>query len=294
MLDIVIVLYNPSGTLLVSNLNKIINCPVVDNIFYVDNSELNSSLFQGDNLKVKYIPLNGNYGIAKAQNIGLEMSLSNTNSNAVVMFDQDSILDSPLLESLYKDYCNLSELVGCNLAAMGPNIIDSFSDKEETAVFSRFRNGKSYPGYELKREIIASGKVINKSALLEVGYMEEELFIDGVDHEWCWRANSKGYKVFISKTSSMVHTVGDSRKKIGPVTLRVSSPIRMYYQFRNYFTLASRNYVPFYWKFRNLIGYCMKFVVFGFLVNDRKERMGYILKGIKHGLGKKVGKYSDF
>ncbi|MCS6175145.1 glycosyltransferase family 2 protein [Shewanella baltica] len=291
MLDIVIVLFNPCETFLISNLKKIIDSPIVGNVFYIDNSNSTSTLFNQFNEKVKYVPLKENYGIAKAQNVGLKMSLSSNNSDVVVMFDQDSILTSQLLESLYSDYCNLSSLVGCKLAAMGPNIIDSFSGKEDSVLFSFSKKQNIHSDYEIKREIIASGKVINKKALLDVGFMEEELFIDGVDHEWCWRASSKGYQVYISKYNSMVHTVGDARKKIGPLTLRVSSPIRMYYQYRNYFALVSRGYVPFYWKLRNLVGYFMKFIVFGFLVKDSKVRRRYMLIGLKDGVCKVVGKY---
>ncbi|MGI1944518.1 glycosyltransferase family 2 protein [Shewanella sp. MF08487] len=274
-----------------SNLDKIISCSVVDKIIYVDNSDSNQNFFIEECSKVKYINLNENLGIATAQNVGLEVSILNDNSNAVVLFDQDSILDSLLLESLYRDFSVLIDLAGSELAAMGPTIIDSFSGKVNFSLAGYMKNINYHSCYEVKREIIASGKVINKIALLEVGLMEEELFIDGVDHEWCWRAISKGYKIYVSKNSSMVHTVGDARKKIGPLTLRVSSPIRMYYQFRNYFSLSPRQYVPFYWKLRNFVGYGIKFIVFGFLVKDSEERRQYMLKGLKHGISKKVGKY---
>lgn len=292
MLDVVIVLFNPNETTIVSNLEKIQNCPIVNNIIYVDNSSVSLGVFSEIEGKVKYFPLNENLGIAKAQNFGLDISLDNFDSDAVILFDQDSILDSDLLECLYKDYCDLKGIVGEKLAAIGPNIIDSFSGKSESNIDLKNLGGFDSK-FEVKREIIASGKLINKSILLDVGLMEEELFIDGVDHEWCWRANDKGFFVYVSKQCSMVHTVGDSRKKIGPVTLRVSSPIRLYYQFRNYFILFPRRYVPLYWKIRNLCGYIFKFLLFGFFVNDCKDRRKYMVSGILDGLRRRKGRYGS-
>ena len=45
---------------------------------------------------------------------------------------------------------------------------------------------------DLSSSIIVN--IINNNIILDVGLMDESLFIDWVDFEWCWRAKSKGYK----------------------------------------------------------------------------------------------------
>ncbi|MCR9389654.1 glycosyltransferase family 2 protein [Vibrio alginolyticus] len=290
MLDIVIILYNPELSIVYANIEKVLRCKFVSKIICVDNSSDPDFNFSKLNEKVHYIPLNDNFGIAHAQNIGIQESLVNKASKAVVLFDQDSILEESLLNSLFSDYLQLEQLFGDKLAAVGPKIIDSFSGKADLSVKDICANQAIEGKYIKKREIIASGKVINKSALADIGLMETGLFIDGVDHEWCWRANNMGYLIYMSNNSVMTHTVGDARINLKLVNLRVASPIRMYYQFRNFIVLLPRGYVPLYWKVRNIIGYFGKFFVFGFLSKDRQLRRKFMLKGLKDGLMRKMGK----
>ncbi|WP_429191125.1 glycosyltransferase family 2 protein [Aeromonas veronii] len=290
MLDLVIVLYNPCWSVVQENLKRIVDCDFINKIIYVDNSSESFSGFVFSDPKVHYIPLNQNFGIAHAQNVGIKISLVSEKSFAVVLFDQDSILDADLLGRLFDDYIVLHRTVGDRLAAIGPQIIDSFSGKKELSLGGVFKKEDNKQGFVVKREIIASGKVINKNVVLDIGLMDDSLFIDGVDHEWCWRAKSKGYEIYMSNNVSMVHTVGDARLKFLFITLRVASPVRMYYQVRNFFILFSRGYVPLYWKLRNSIGYFIKFIVFGFFTEDFQDRRKYMIQGFKDGLLRRTGK----
>ena len=52
---------------------------------------------------------------------------------------------------------------------------------------------------------ISSGSLIRKEVFEEVGLMNEDLFIDFVDNELCWRAKFFGYKIFISSRAKMNH-----------------------------------------------------------------------------------------
>ncbi|HFP9739483.1 TPA: glycosyltransferase family 2 protein, partial [Escherichia coli] len=73
------------------------------------------------------------------------------------------------------------------------------------------RDIQIFEGFSLTKQIIASGKLINLEVLDQVGFMEDDLFIDGVDHEWCWRAGRLGYKIAIIENAIMKHRLGDAR-----------------------------------------------------------------------------------
>ena len=94
--------------------------------------------------------------------------------------------------------------------------------------------------YELL-QAIASGKVIRLSALEQVGLMMEELFIDWVDIEWCWRARSSGYQIIGSANVVIDHTLGDESRNLGYREVNLRSPTRHYYITRNAFALAFRS-----------------------------------------------------
>ena len=284
MLDIVIVMYNPDLNFVKSNIGKISNLNFINEIIIVDNSKIINHV-SGN--KVSYLPQFDNLGIAQAQNIGIKQSILNENTDAVILFDQDSILEGKMLEQLYSDFSHHKDM---NIAAIGPITIDSFSNKKEIPKFNKTTKENNIIKV---REIIASGKLINKAVLNDVGLMDEGLFIDGVDHEWCWRANNKNYDILLSLNAKMIHTVGDSRIKLPFISLKVASPIRMYYQYRNFLLLIKRNHTPLFWKIRNGIGYILKLLVFTLFVSDKKERSYFIKKGIIDGVKGKKGRIDD-
>ncbi|EFO1428384.1 glycosyltransferase, partial [Escherichia coli] len=101
----VIVTYNPDMDSFIRNLSAILG--QVDTIIIVDNS--NEENYQislknhVDNISnVILIQPNENLGIAYAQNIGFMQSLK-LNADFVITFDQDSSVDSDLIEVLYSE-----------------------------------------------------------------------------------------------------------------------------------------------------------------------------------------------
>jgi rhamnosyltransferase len=68
-----------------------------------------------------------------------------------------------------------------------------------------------------------------------IGFMREELFIDYVDFEWCWRVLKYGYKIISIPAVSIRHKLGDVTKTIGNRKIAIRSRIRYYYMIRNGF-----------------------------------------------------------
>lgn len=264
--------------------------PQVSHIVLVDNSEpsqlVTSPLFDSANTSLLSMPKN--VGLAKAQNEGIMKALS-LGAEYVVVFDQDSEPGSDLIQKLHESF-HCANQRSINLACVGARPYCVF---EEQAVKPKLQKAYQCVGdLSFVRQIIASSMMISKRAVEEVGLMEAELFIDGVDHEWCWRAASKGFRVAIDERCVMPHRLGEARGSVLGLRYKVGSPVRLYYQFRNILLLSRRGYVPVYWKARNLIALPIRFFLMTCCEAPRVQRLSFMLKGLWHGVLGKSGPYS--
>lgn len=217
-----------------------------------------------------------NSGIAEAQNVGLRYSIKK-GYEYTLLLDQDSKIPDHFVYNLTNKIKNMPDA-----ACIGPRVFDLNQKSIMTAKL--MKNDKFKYNTTKVSQIIASGQLINNSVLDTIGLMESELFIDAVDHEWCWRASSYGYSIYIDEDTIMEHVLGESSKKILFFRLTKNNPIRLYYITRNYFLLIRRGYVPFYWKIRNLIILPIASLL-GFIFFDKKkERLIYTLKGFFDGI----------
>src|SRR5262249_19594983 len=95
------------------------------------------------------------------------------------------------------------------------------------------------PGPNVLADAIASGALIPAEVLQSVGLMQEDLFIDWVDMEWCWRArNLHGLQVIGIGDVVIQHAVGDDVVALGSRKITIRSPLRHYYMIRNAIYLA--------------------------------------------------------
>ncbi len=277
---IVVILYNPDlGHL--TNVISAFSAPEWD-LVLVDNSakadeRLNTS-------GCTYIHCKTNVGIAKAQNIGLK-KLFDRGVEYTFLLDQDSQFTPSIATELMRQFTTLEKETP--IAAIGPSIYCQFS---ECVAQGTLQKGKKVSD-SLKevKQIIASGMLISRRAYERVGGKEEALFIDGVDHEWCWRARVKGMVVYQSLSACMPHRQGDDRVKVCGVMFKQGAPIRLYYQFRNVLILARRSYVPLYWKLRHVCAIPVRYIVNRFCFGQGKARGQYMRRGLKDGLKNRSG-----
>lgn len=271
---IVVILYNPDiGHL--TNVIKAFSAPEWD-LVLVDNSanadeRLNTSL-------CTYIHCGTNLGIAKAQNIGLE-KLFDKGVEYAFLLDQDSQFTPSIANELLRQFIPLEQ--EAPIAAIGPSIYCQFSDCVDQGVLQKGK--KISNSLKEVKQIIASGMLISRRAFERVGGKEEALFIDGVDHEWCWRARAKGMAIYQSLSACMPHRQGDDRVKVCGVMFKQGAPIRLYYQFRNVLILARRSYVPLYWKLRHVCAIPVRYLVNRFCFRQGKARGQYMRHGLKDG-----------
>jgi rhamnosyltransferase len=117
--------------------------------------------------------------------------------------------------------------------------------------------------------------------------MDEGLFIDHVDTEWCFRAQSRQYKLFGVPSARMLHSLGDHRIRIWFLrwrTVSFHSPARYYYILRNSLLLQRRSYIPLKWRVAE--GFrCLRLLLFYGLFSPRRmDCLRMMFKGISHGL----------
>lgn len=243
-----------------------------DVIVLVDNSEDSRIVERNkkiNNKKVKYIGHGKNEGIAKAQNRGL-IYLKQYNMDFIFFFDQDSKVTGTFQREMINEFNRISKHEH-NLAILAPSIYE---------LNKKRKNQKSY---ELMNEVISSGSLIIKNLVNKIGMMEEQLFIDYVDFEFCWRAYSRGFVVARTNKIYMHHSVGKKVYKFLGKHIYIPAPFRYFYQYRNGLWLLRRDYVPKQWKKREKKIRILNIVFSIFLFDSKKERLKNICKGIKSG-----------
>lgn len=255
------------------------HCVIVDNTPEEHNDEL--SQFEGFFSNLKVIRLQKNLGIAKAQNLGVDCLRDHC--SFFILFDQDSAPASGMIEALHNKF---NELVmkGYKPGAVGPLIINKVTRQPYVA---RVKSG-TYLKDEVRikemPQLMSSGTFFSKESWQTIGPLDENLFIDGVDLEWCWRGRKKnGYRFFVLDDTCLYHSIGEDKKLLGVFKIKAPAPERCYYLYRNYFYLIKRSYVPLYWKLSSGIKYIIKLLLFPLLLRPGKKYLSNIWRGIGAG-----------
>lgn len=284
----VVVFYNPDSACIAraNRLAEVMHCVVVDN-----SPSVRTPSEVGLSAAVSYLPNGANLGIATAINQGVA-SLIDAGFDAAILFDQDSEPSRQLLDGLPR---LLEEALRRHerVALIGP----AYEDLRlgDVAPFVRF-------GYLKLRRIppvgvtpidvdflISSGSCINLAAWQEVGPMDDALFIDFVDLEWCIRARAKGFAVLGAPELRLAHELGGEPVRVLGRLYPSHSPLRHYYLFRNAVALIKRSYVPCTWKSTELIKFPFRLAIYGLFLQPRLGHLRMALTGIWHGLIGRMG-----
>lgn len=287
----VIVTYNPNLQNL-SKLTEMLSASCTD-VVIVDNFSKNINELSALLINAEVVSLRENYGIARAQNTGIKKALE-LGAKKIFFFDQDSEIDEHFIKNLVSDY-NKLEGMGGKIAAIGPQFID-----KEFGFYA--------PGLIVKNNglinkidiseiaepvqvgiIISSGSLIPVSVLQDVGFMNEDFFIDYVDTEWCFRALQKGYKIYVSNKAVMYHSVGESTITLLGKTCPVHSAYRRYYRVRNLFLMKNMPHISKAWIFSMLINNCIAQIILFFTQKNKFSYIHYFIISIIDGLKGKKG-----
>lgn len=212
-----------------------------------------------------------NAGLARALNQGLERFLL-TAMPYVLLLDQDSRVSSDMIDLLRHRAVRLHE-AQVALGCVAPRLVDQ---KEVAATVGA-------PGEPLT--VATSGSLLTRKAVLEVGPMWEELFIDGIDHEWCFRARAKGFSIVVERDATLAHNMGDAGVRIGSRFRPLHrSPFRHYHILRNTLWLQKCRYIPMRWRLKELVKTFYRVPTYFFVSNDRVSTLRSILRATVDGI----------
>lgn len=230
-----IILYHPNIQRLEENIKAI--SPQVNAVYCFNNGvdNLSEVIAIADCYKNVHMIGNGeNCGISHALN-QIADETKQAGCSWLLSLDQDSICPENLIET-FKRFTSF-ERVG----AVCPVFVDSRRPKE------------CLPKGEWSEvdDCITSGMLMNLDVFWRIGGMDENLFIDFVDDEYCYRLRLSGYRIIRANQVILDHELGEltpSRAKNFWLTLggilhskkikalsykRKVSPMRAYYAARN-------------------------------------------------------------
>lgn len=293
----VVISFNPDLTtflnLIDALLPQVVSAIVVDN---ASSSDMRSTLGHRIHQNIEILQLDQNYGIAAAQNAGIERAIG-LGADFVLLMDQDSLPSKFLVAELLTGY-----LSACNcptqtrpVAAIGPSRVDSRTQRQSFFMvrgpgflrqWRKVARRPEAPSFIETDFLIASGTLIPIEVLKDIGGMRSNYFIDHVDREWCFRAKAAGYRLLGAPASQIDHSIGDSIKRVFPFSkLEISwhPPLRNYYLFRNALLMQRDVTISWPWKIY-LLWRLIRYAGGIFLISEtRRQRLQFIMLGLLHG-----------
>ena len=237
-----------------------------------------------------------NVGLAAAMNAAAVVAIKD-GFEYLLLLDQDSIIDSGMV-SILKNACE--ELAAHQLiGAVGPQFRDLRTNHVAPFVKIGFPVSKKMRGGPAELIecdfLISSGSLIPIGSLKKIGPMDERLFIDNVDLEWCFRARFLGFRLYGVCDAKMNHTLGDS---IIPTYLMrrgipVHKPIRTYYITRNRLLLYARKETPKMWIAQDIPRVVLKLFSTLIFMDQKKEHFKYMVSGFLDAIRGQTGPRSN-
>lgn len=229
-LSIVIVSYNVKELLLkclesVETATKSIDSEV----FVVDNDSRDGTVeaVEKEFSKVILIANVENLGFAKANNIALKLA----KGKYILVLNPDTKLLPDTLSTMIKF---MSDHDDVGIATCKIELPNGKLDRDcrrhfptPWRAFTHFSGlSKIFSGSKLvdqyyygylpdDREIevdacVGAFMMVQKKAIEEVGYFDEDFFFYGEDLDWCWRFREKGYKIMYTPITKIIHHKGAS------------------------------------------------------------------------------------
>lgn len=265
----------------------------VEQVVIVDNGSTKETLNVLDEISrsttAKVIYNNENLGIAAALNKGIKFAEKN-NYEWVLTMDNDSVSTEGMVEAMLNTYSSISDDEKSIVATIFPNYIEMgiASVKEE-----QVKSDKKPNGYEYIKVEVASGNLVRTEVFNKVGYFKEELFIDLVDNDFCFRVLELGLKHIKAYNAVLLHSLGESRKKkllFVSITSTNHSYIRRYYITRNrlYIWRRYKNIVPEIIS-EDKVVFIREIIKIMLLENDKYKKLKMIKKGYKDFKNNKFG-----
>ncbi len=224
---------------------------------------------------------NENLGIAAALNVGIRHAISR-GFQWIIAFDQDSKIPSGYVEAILSTYKEASANYKVGV------VCPQYEDARLGGVLKAHRaaNGDLFSCF-------TSGSIMEAATFRALGLMEENLFIDFVDIEYCLRMRAVGFKVIESKQAILAHSLGRiTWHRVLGVTFYTTnhSPGRRYYITRNRLVMMRRYlYKDREWVISDFKGMVVDTVKILLAEQDKLLKMKYMMRGVYDALMYRLG-----
>lgn len=212
----------------------------VDLLFVVDDgSGPNTVLDALENVADRVVRSLDNAGIAAALNSGMRMALA-ADADFVLTVDQDTDLPAGYVQAALDLFGRANPVT-----RLGMVVVDAVNGQPAIPPW------RSPEGFGLVPEAIQTGSLIHSEVLRDAGLLDERLFIDCVDTEYCLRVRDAGFRIAVASGTDIGHSIG-RRAPLRPfgiglrhedgriATYQYHSPFRRYYIARNNIDLLLR------------------------------------------------------
>lgn len=233
-------------------------------VIIVDNSENDNATLCSEIPNAVYIPNYENKGVAAALNIGCQKALE-MDCKWVLTMDQDSRWNDT--ENLHRYLMLATQL--------------SSAENRNVSFTPCMKRGDKIPkttGTEFEKVRIAwtSGNLIALQAWKNIGGFNEMLFVDEVDHEFCYRLQAAQYNILKINNVFMNHKIGKHKG------------LRMYYIVRN--ALYMKKHWPAFWVDYNRKKY-LRNLTLKKIAGLKFTDLQYMYQGMRDARINKFGKY---
>ncbi|MDP9901573.1 glycosyltransferase family 2 protein [Variovorax ginsengisoli] len=229
----------------------------------------------------------GNIGLAAAMNRAAEHARIH-GFNHLLLLDQDSLPDPDMVATLKAALEQLQR--SGPVAAVGPQFRDRRTGYIAPFIRVAFPSSQKLnggPGQQVRCDfLISSGSLIPLESFDRVGPMDEGLFIDNVDLEWCFRARHRGFSLFGICDAQMRHSIGDALRpsRIVAGGIKIHSPVRLYYITRNRVLLYGRKETPAVWIAQDIPRLILKFFGTLLFLKPRAAYFRSMARGLRDAL----------
>lgn len=283
----IVVSYNPDPEGLLALCRPLVQCSHA--VLIVDNSDGGSNAGTVELPGCTVIPMGENKGIAYAQNVGIKVA-TESGADVIAFFDQDSRPDLDLLQRL------LASLKVDKPGVVSPVCIDSRNGTELPSfrvnrmglLRKIYSDGRTKP-YDVDM-VISSGSVATTATFALAGGMDESLFIDFVDFEWCLRCRRNNISIRVDPRVQIPHSIGQKSVDLGLFGGVIHSHTRSYYKIRNCFLLFRKSDVPLLLALRETVGALLQYICILPLVKNRLSYARVFFEAIYDGIRGVVGR----
>jgi rhamnosyltransferase len=289
----VVVTFNPDLARLDALLRATI--PQVHRVYVVDNGSAGDVRASVATFPTAvFIALGANLGLGLAQNVGARAAID-ANAECLLLLDQDSVPAGDMVDRLVEAY-EAMIASSFRVAAVGPSVVGR-GGPTPFATYTWFRYGHAIPRPELGWVpcdlLIASGMLIPTHVWQEVGQMDEALFIDKVDIDWCLRATSLHYEFGGVPKAVLDHRLGErviwAFTRRGWIQVDLHHPFRYYYMFRNSILMLPRTHASWRWRTAEVRSTLHVLVLFGIFARNRWAVLKMMLRGLFDGVRARSG-----